>query len=44
MRVILDPSKVIYDGKSFVVVYTNGELLDKWDDLQASISEDQEDE
>ena len=43
MKVELDTDKVIYDGNSFVVVYTQEQLQDRFEQLIKSIREDRED-
>jgi hypothetical protein len=39
-RVKLDPTKVLYDGKSFCVVMSETELLVRFQDLKRKIAED----
>jgi hypothetical protein len=41
-KVQLDSKKLIYDGTSFIVVYTEEELKNKFDNLKRSIEEDLE--
>ena len=39
MKVKLDPNKVIYDGTSFVVIYTEEELMRKFEQLKKDLQE-----